>query len=598
MAGQGPPRSEFDELVDIERATALLQNRDPSQAEAIVAARLSATTQRKDRDERVAKARADADRRRRAKLRNGALAVVGVGLAVAIAVPVSRSVMREASRAEALRAALTRASAGAVEAGFAKAGEWAELPPVGVNIDVAPGTCAAVVAVHEGDESSVRLRVERGLKGKFEGDGGLIWCACEKERVSVAVANAGEGRYALRWLSVTAERVGGVTALGVTKLTGFTPHVGEFDRSCSDQAFAAWSQVGDHGALPPLGAEPEGMARTLVGEGLEPAGLFPPDRRFGIVHADKGRCYFAAPDGGSGPISVRGPDGSVVVDATSKAVGFCAYADGQAPSLWREAGSTVRYVLFGAPANRLGGLAGLRELAFRLQLAPCELLALGDATNADAQAALDASGVTASSIELSKPQGLPGTFDHRVVAFSFRQGGSFRAGGSPAVAMACRPREDPTNRVDGHVCVQATPQPWIAEGNPALQAAAEASLPFWLTVLADTTEPEALEAMALGLALGRRLTLAGFEPTVTDGVQDAPTGATVNGRKNKKVVVALGITKARPWIQPLAPLGARPWTLDGDPPLTELPADGKVELRAALSLGSDAANRRVVVWRR
>jgi hypothetical protein len=42
----------------------------------------------------------------------------------------------------------------------------------------------------------------------------------------------------------------------------------------------------------------------------------------------------------------------------------------------------------------------------------------------------------------------------------------------------------------------------------------------------------------------------------------------------------------------------RPWTLDTVPVASEVPVDGKLELRSVLPLGFDAAGRRVVVWRR
>jgi hypothetical protein len=69
------------------------------------------------------------------------------------------------------------------------------------------------------------------------------------------------------------------------------------------------------------------------------------------------------------------------------------------------------------------------------------------------------------------------------------------------------------------------------------------------------------------------------------------------GRPGKTEVVAVGITRSKPYLFPLSPSGAT-WALDGPIPIAPL-AEGKtISLRSRASLGSDKASRRVVVFRR
>ena len=590
----------FDELVEIERATALLQGRDPSLAESIVAARFASQTQRQEREQLVAKRRDAARDRRQWKLRRAAIAAVGVLVAGGAGYWLVGLGRGAAQRADRLRAALTEASAAATELGFVLKDEWLDVGPGGVSLDIPAGTCAAVIAVGEAaQQGPPTVRVERALKGQAEGQGGQIWCACEPEKDRISLPRADKARYALRWLTAPAATVGGIDVLMAASIRGFSAYVGELDHSCADEALGTWSSAPGHGDAPPLPGELDGVARRLRLEGLEPVGELPADRRFVVVRSVRSRCYLAAPEGAPGAVSLRARDGSRLLGGTPKPLGWCSYADDGPLSLWHDEGSRVRYVILSAPAAAVGGYAGLREIGARLDLAGLELVGPAEASSDDAVAALRASTVSDASIAAATGEGLPGSPGRVVVAFSLKREGSFQPAGKAPVPMACRPKPDEVVSINAYVCVQAEAQPWRAGGLAAGQAAAEAELPFWLAGIGESADPAANEAAARLLALSRRLTLLGFAPTTTEGIRDTARGAVLSGRPGKQEALALALTKARPWVHPLGPLGgAAPWTIDG--PVSPLPLapEGSLELQTPDALGSDSGARRVVVWRR
>jgi hypothetical protein len=592
-------RGDFDELVEMERATALLQGRDPSVAESIVAARFATETQRHEREELLVKRREATLERQRAKRRRiglGAVAAVVLGAVAYWLVGVGSTM---AKRADRLRDALGQASTAASELGFSLKEDWLDVGPGGVTLDVPAGTCSAVVAVREeGGDGPFGMRIERALKGQVEGQGGLVWCACEAEKAKVTLPAADKTRHALRWLVVPGTTVGGIEVLASIPLRGFSTYIGEFDHSCADEAFARWSATAGHGDVVPLPAELDRVARTLQQEGLEPVGQLPAERKFVVVRSPRGRCTVAAPDVQLGGVSLRAQDGAALLVGTSKPFAWCTYGQDTTVSLWHEEGSQARYVLFSAAAVRVGGYAGLRELGARLNLGALELVASPESSAEDAVAALRASTVTDASIVTATEQGLPGNAGRLVASFSLRREGSFQPAGKLPMPIACRAKPDDSAPVNAYVCVQAQPQSWRPAGLAKGQAAAEAELPFWLSHLGGSADPGAIDAAASLLAFARRLALLGFEPTTTEGIRDTPRGAAVAGRSGKKEVVALAITKARPWIHPLSLPASEPWTIDGPLSAAALAADGSVELQTTAPLGADPSARRIVVWRR
>jgi hypothetical protein len=515
-----------------------------------------------------------------------------------VAVPVTRMVMQGAERAAALRRQLADASASAAAMGFGAKEEWLDLDPSGAKLSIAGATCSAVVAVREGGTEPVILRIDRGALGQLEGPSSRIWCSCDPEKAVVAVVNPGEARYALRWLAVSAAVVGGLEVLTDRPPAGFAVYGGELDRSCSDAAFAEWSTVAGHGDLDAAPDTREGLLGALTGLGFERVGQLPKGRRLAVVRLEKDRCYLALPLAERPEVTLRGQTGERLVERTRNAIGLCNYGTARIASLWREPAAEGHHVVLRVPASRVGGLMGLKEASHFAGVEETQLVADGALAVDDAVAMLVASGVTESTIVKGTDRGLPDTPERKLVAVVSRSGSAAEPAGTPAVPVSCWPPTEIAGvaSLAPRTCVQAKAQPWRVTGLADGVASAAADLPFWLLVVSETTEPEALAAQAGVLTIARYLTLQGFEPTTTAGVQDTFYGAKVGGVVGKKEFVAFAVTKAKPWIVPLGV--GRPWTFSEPPPITPLAPEASVEVRAAGTLGADPGARRVVVWRR
>lgn len=594
--GGGEDEVSFDELVEIERATALVQDRDPGQAEAVVAARLRAKAERAKRDEQVVKLREAAEQKRRSRNRRIAALVVGGVALAASAYPLTKAIQEEMHSAEALGKLLDEASQSVQEHGFKQKDEWLDVDDEGVTITIPKGTCSAVVAVRQDGGDAGPLRIERARAKAIEGPGGHLWCSCDDEEVVVRLPDADGQRAAIRWLTTGTVVAGGVDVLETVAIPGFTLRVDDFGRSCADQAFEAWSAKTKNGRLPDLPATPPEWIAPLVAEGLTPVGVLDEDRAFAVVDVAAGHCMLATAQEPGGPVTLRGADGQRLIEKTTAALAWCSYEEETRHSLWRGADPGAAWAVLTAEADRIGGMTGLRELALRLELPELQGVIVPAELGADAMAALLASSVSKDEITKGTGEELASHPDHRVVAFSMFQEGAYVVDETSLAPMGCHPMPDPKAALNAFVCVQARPQAWRPEGSEHTQAAACSKLPFWMSLLADATQPEALQAAAKLLGFARRMAARGAEPSSAFGVQDAAWGATVRGHANKRSVVAVGITKSAPWVHPLSK--DQPWTLDGPVPMLEVAPDDEVELRSKVPLGFDAASRRVVAWRR
>jgi hypothetical protein len=591
----GQDEASFDELVEIERATALIQDRDPGQAEAVVAARMLAKAERQKRDEQLVKVQEAGrrkERRRKRKIIAIVLSVIAVGGA---GYPLSKYIREETRRSDALRKLLDDASDGARKQGFKSKKDWSSVDTSGVALAVPKGTCSVIVAVREGGGSPGPIRVERQRAKAIEGAGGHVWCSCDDEEVTVRPVDGAAHPIAVRWLTAGTVALGGVEVLATVNIPGLTLRVDDFGRSCSDQAFEAWSAKEKHGRIPEVPAKRPEWIEPLLAEGFAPVGMLAADRQFAVIDVKGGQCMLATAKEQTGTVTLRAQDGKRLVKRTAASLTWCCHGDPTRHTLWRDEGPATDWVVLSIEAKRIGGMAGLRDLAKRQSLelvggiAPSELAA-------DAEAALLASSVAKDSMLRGGKDGLTPKPEHRVVAFSMLRAGAYVADETAMAPMGCHPLPDPKATMNAFVCVQARPQRWRPEGSENTQAAVSAKLPYWMSVLADATDPKALQAAAQLLGFARRMAARGAEPSSAFGVQDMPWGAKIRGHANKKTVVAVGITKTAPWIHPLTSDAS--WTLDGPAPMAEVAADGDIELRSKLPLGFNAGARRVVAWRR
>ncbi|MCU0690892.1 MAG: hypothetical protein MUF54_05770 [Polyangiaceae bacterium] len=590
---------EFDEfeqdLVELEQASAILHQRDPIQAAEVVAAVRAKKLEEQRRLDRVEAARAIALKRRR--VRRIRLAIVASVVAVAgiVAVPMVRAVLTEAERATKLQKALSVAGEVVASRGMKQEKDWLDVPPAGLVFEVPRNSCTAVVSASEGTEP-LRLRLERKPGTSVDAAAALLWCSCEKEEARVRFIDAPERRLALRMYSSAMSAVGGVEALAAEPPSGIGV-VGAMEAlPCADAAFAVWSRSGAHGQLDAFKPGDVDKARTVLDDNLEPAGVFRSDRMFGVVRCRAGECYLALPLTGASGLALRDPEGLRLTEGTKSAVAWCAYAGDRPYALWRKQRGSGDVHVFRAPATRVGGLTGMRELGLRASRSGVEDFLPDGSLTDDAAAALVGSGVGDKEVIRAGETGLPGDAESRVVAFSLKKGGAYLPDVAPRIPTGCVPDPPVHLPLRTFVCVQERAQRWRAEGAEDVRGAAEAKLPFWLSLFAGISDRGALEAAARMLAFSRRMTLLGFEPTTVEGVKDTPFGVQINGRPDHPHNVAVGLTARPPWIHPLTDGAA--WKLEGDLRVVDVGAGKSKQLRALGGLGQDASARRVVVWRK
>lgn len=591
---QAPPSEEDLLEFELEPASEMPDPCVPTVAADFVAARSSAQAEQQAREQRAAEiqaAKRKMVRRRRVRIGVAVAAVVAIGVA---AIPLGFGVLDEARYAEAFRSRLDQAQQAAAQLGFVPEREWFDVGKERLTISVPRYSCSALVAVTEQGEAAP-IALQRAQQDGLEANEGLVWCSCDAEQVTVSVVIPAESRVALRWLSASMPDVGGPDVLGTTPISGFTVIADAADRTCADQAFAVWASVPGRGAMAELKTDRAGIGRRLLAEGLAPMGVFTADKRFAVVRTEPDTCYLAVPEASGATLTLRNAKGEPLVNGTSNTIGWCVYTGTSFFSLWREQVGVADVVVVRAAADRVGGLTGLQELGSR-HAGAVDLALDADKLSRDALAALRASNVLPNTIQVGDDTGLPAKLGQNVVAFAMRERGSFLPEVSPPVSIACSPNVAQHAPLRAYVCAQSREQQWQADGHDSEQGAAQGAYPFWLTVLSDTKNPESLRAVARMLAFARRMTLLGFEPTTSDGVKDTASGAILTGRPGKPENVAVGLTQQPPFIHPLT--DGKPWTIDGDIHVIEVPEGKRRTVNAARSLGANAAARRVVVWRR
>lgn len=620
MASQGPGgpskpggptfelQSNDDQLVQIARAEALLQQRDPEQAALVARAQALHRDTEAERRQRASQIEIAVTNAAKASTRRRVLAAVILALIAAAAVPTARFFLQAKDQEEALRTRLASLGKPAAGLGFRDAGQWLDVPKEGVTLAVPRNTCSALVAAREGDAGPLPLSVERPGAARITENGGVIWCSCEPEKVTITTPEGRGARVTLGWLSAPTPATGGLDVLLAHPAEGFRVAPDPAAVACADAGFQGWAEQAGHGDADPLPATRPGPTADLVADGFEPAGLFPGDRPFAVIRARKGRCYLAAPERGVGDLTLRGPDGSrLTATPTGGALAWCSHAADAVFSLWHgdknekpsgPPGGAV--AVLGAPADRAGGTLGTWLAARRHGYREVRTAVLPDELSKDAAAALRATSAGATSLQEADATGLSARPDHRVAAFSLRGKIGMLPEVAPSVPTACLPDASFDDGGPGHplpfqICAQAQGQTWKRSGEPGDQGGASGTMPFWLGVLEGATDEGALRAVASLLLFAQRLTLLGYEATTTEGVKDAQGGATVTGMGGKGVI-AVGLSRTRPWVSPLTDGPA--WTLSGAPRVVQIPTGQTRVLRSAAPLAADPKDRRVVVWRR
>jgi hypothetical protein len=291
----------------------------------------------------------------------------------------------------------------------------------------------------------------------------------------------------------------------------------------------------------------------------------------------------------SAKLSLRVEGGQRPLVGASGAIATCARAPATL-SAWREGGGEI--VAFSAPAARVGGSLGLRELAARAGVGVTVWVPPGDLAF-DAGAALEATGVPTSTV-----LGAAGDLAASSVFTISSDAGGTSAPDDAGPFVVCRP--ELTKGASASMCLGVKPGAWASPmGMPPGGLAVRR--PVWIPLETPPSgrplaqaERAQLERLLGALAFSRRMSQLGFSLTTLESVLPTPDGAEITGRANEKEIVAVAVSAGAPTIHTLT--DGPSWTLDGAPRVIALQPGKSVRLRAIPAY--TGAKREVWVWRR
>jgi hypothetical protein len=573
--GVGLPK---EDLAEVERALSILGGRHPDQVRAeremLEAARARRVAQESAHD--LARAR---DRRKLLPWVLGAIAIVFVASGV------GWWVHRVSARVAAIDALLAPLAARYVAHGFHVEERSSFAPRDHLEQDVEGGRC--VVAIGAGGED--RFEVDRG-GSTVEAHGSMAWCTCHPEHVKLTALGARpEGGVTLA--QIDARALGGALAIPFME-----PHPNTVapPGDCSSESLDAWlaTQVSTPPvATPWLDGEPH-VKKLLArqhGDGaptptvLKLVAGIAPSLPFGVVARGAPVCAIAFSDDAADLLSLRLP---VDVRPIANAKGPIAWCDskGAMVTVWRE--GKGRVFVLAAPADRVGGMLGLREMAAGAGFAKLASWVDDADLGWSASASLRAEGIAPIDIKIS------GDAIARSRAVVSAVSGLTPEARDRAM-FACAPAAGSDSA--GSVCVEAVPLPWRSAGRVAQGGIAQGALPFWMRVYETVAGNDVLKSQLELLALARRLAAEGFEPTI-DGVTETEGGVDVVGRSGDASIVAVGLLGEPPWVLPYT--NDDGWTIDGEPRFVAVTPGTHVRLATFPASHVPLAKRATVVFRR
>lgn len=571
MSIRKPTESRPDDALDeVERALSVLGGRHP---ETERLRREEAEARAKKQVELAALAAEDRKVELRRRVGISAGAVVGVVAVVALGVFVKTSLAR--------RAVVERAVEPYRTMGFELVATSSRASPRSVEGTVAPGCVLAIAS-----EPSAQLEVRRP-SGTIKGPGPILFCICDSESVAASADLGESGGVAL--LRMDAAQVGGSRALPFAP--GKAATTAKTDDACAEASFDAWLEAK---RFPKAAPDDAWFAADPARKGLAAAGftsaLALGAEPFAAIEVPKGSCVVALPDAPGDPVTLRARGVGVVGGPEGGALGWCAEAE-TVVTVHHEGRGRVGAMI--APAARIGGLRGVREIGAAAGVRFASLSVQPADRGWDASMTLAASAVP--EVTAATAPDVPRAPEARVVALSFGAPNALSAESEAEVFSYCEPALDASTLES--VCVFSGRHQWSLASAEKVGGLARAKLPYWLSTFAGVGDPVALKGEVELLALARRLRREGFEPSVIEGITETPTGAQILGRSNEDAVVAVATQTSAPWVLPLS--DGPPWTLGEAPRIVRLAPLEKVALAAPRGLAPATGKaRRTVVFRR
>lgn len=419
----------------------------------------------------------------------------------------------------------------------------------------------------------------------------VLFCTCAAARIAISAPVGGQGGVAL--LRADTAAIGGSRAFG---FAAFKPaSTLALDTACADASLDAWVEAKHYPPPSPDQAWLTGTAPrvALATAGFRVATTVKGAAPLAVVEVPKDSCLVATSAAVDDRLAIRlkGEPASAVEGRGT--IGRCAQAEGVVVVTRASAGELTVLV---APAARVGGELGLRELMTSAGLAPSALGVPAADRAWDAKQLLLASAVPESIIDTASAPDVPKFAEGRVAALSLETEAALAPEIAAGASAACIPALDRHPREA--ICVFSGEQRWKSPGGDAtpIGGLARAKLPFWLYTMKGVSDPAALEAMAKLFAIARSLARQGFSPTTLEALVEQPTGVQVLGRTGEDAVVAVGVAPSDPFVYPLADDVA--WTLDEPPQIALVKPLEKVTLVTSLKKLPPIGTRRTVVFRR
>jgi hypothetical protein len=323
---------------------------------------------------------------------------------------------------------------------------------------------------------------------------------------------------------------------------------------------------------------------------------------FGVVDIAAGSCVLIVPENPHDKPSLRLKSGVIAIGPAAGTEAWCTSSDALA-ILQREEGASKangEIAMLAAPAAKIGGLFGAREVAERAKLAPAAITLPSSDYGWSAKQLLVSCAIPETLITVSNTPDLGNDPDARIIALSVDKPNMVTPDTPPDVFSFCDP---PLNQSTISMCVFSGPQKWRVSGAETQAGLARAKLPFWLFGLQGVSEPAAMKLETQLIGLARRLRRDGFEPTTIEAVTEQDKGAEVLGRAKEDAFVAVTLVPTPPWVFAYTDSATEhPWSVEaGDDPrivpikplerLTVVPVIDKPKL-------PPKSIRRTVVFRR
>jgi len=542
-----PKPKEPEGLAEVERALSVLQGRHPE-----------SERMRREDGEKVAKKQAAQQAVADVELQKFRLKrllyIAGIGAAVVVAIAIAGVFRSELSR----RGKLEQAADPFRSMGFVVVETSSRGEPNKLEANVPAGCLLATATTPK-----TRVKLTHPT-GSVEGVGAVLTCLCEGARVTVDSDTKGyEGVTLLR---VDASVVGGSRAF---TFLPFTPAAtGKTDAACSEASLDAWLESKKWAGKANAGVD-EGLSDAwlklkspqLRAGGFKVTDIVRPGVPFGVVDIAAGSCVLIVPEHAETKPSLRLKNGIIASGPATGNQVWCTSAETLAV-LQRE-DSKGEVALLAAPAAKVGGLFGAREIAERSKLPLAAVTLPSSDYGWSAKQLLLSCAIPETLITVANTPDLGADADARIIALSVDKPGTVTPDLPPDVFSFCDPplMESPTS-----ICVFSGPQKWRVSGAETVAGIARAKLPFWLFGLQGASEPAAMKLETQLIALARRLKRDGFEPTTMEAVTELDKGAEVLGRAKEDGFVAVALAPTPPWVFPYTDGGAS-WSIEaGDEP--------------------------------